>query len=102
MPFVVLKEVVPFSIGLEEWEAALCVWLELRTLLGSKLSASRFSPGHCCFLGPKHLLQVPPAWPQRPGEGEIRVTAAEPWAGGCQSGGGSGGVSLEEGQQAGA
>lgn len=76
--------------------------LELRTLLGSKLAAPHFSPDHCCFLGPKHLLQVPPTWPQRPGEGEIRVTAAGPWAGGCRGGGGSRGVSPEEGQQAGA
>lgn len=76
--------------------------LELRTLLRSKLLAPSLSPDCCCFLGPKYLLQVPPAWPQRPEEKEVRVTAAGPWAGRFQGGNGDGGVSLEECQQAGA
>lgn len=97
-----LKEVGFFLVGWEKGKQAFVSWLELRTLLGRKLSAPSLSPGHCCFLGPKYLLQVPPAWPQRPGEGEIRMTAAGPWAGGRQGGDGGRGVSLEEGQRAGA
>lgn len=48
------------------------------------------------FSGLKYLLQVPPTWPQRPREGESRVTAAGLWAGGRQRGGGSGGSGSEK------
>lgn len=48
------------------------------------------------FPGLEYLLQVPPAWPQRPREGETRVTAAGLWAGGRQCGGGSGGSGSEK------
>lgn len=65
-------------MGWEKGEQDFVSRLKHRTLLGSKLSASSLSPGCCCFLGPKYLLQVPPAWTQKPEEGEVMVTAAEP------------------------
>lgn len=63
---------------------------ELRTPLASKSSAPRLSPGLCCFLGPPVPPPGAPCLASEAWEGEIRVTAAGPWAGGRQGGVGDG------------